>query len=47
MKIKQAVLRNFKILLENKYSFYICDLFLKNASNDEKIKILEFYKHNN
>ena len=47
MKIKQEVLRNFKILLENKYSFYICDLFLKNASNDEKIKILEFYKHNN
>ena len=39
-KLKQAIRDNFKILYENKYACYICDLYLKFASKEEKAQII-------
>ena len=35
-KLKEVIKYNFKVLSENKYSKYICDLYIKYASDKEK-----------
>ena len=45
-KLKQAIRDNFKVLSENKYSYYICDLYLKFASKEEKEKLMNIYSMN-
>ena len=46
-KLKEEIIYNFKTLLENKYSYYICDLFLKIASKEEKNKLISIFNFNN
>ena len=46
-KLKEEIIYNFKTLLENKYSYYICDLFLKIASKEEKNKLIYIFNFNN
>ena len=45
-KLKQAIRDNFKVLSENKYSYYICDLYLKFASKKEKENLMNIYSMN-
>ena len=45
-KLKQEVIFNYKLLSENKYSSYICDLFLKIASKEEKNQLNMLLKFN-
>ena len=39
-KIKRAIRDNFKLLYTNKYSYYICDLYLIFSSKEEKEKLM-------
>ena len=43
-KIKQEIIYNYKLLSESKYSSYICDLFLKIGSREEKIQLITLFK---
>ena len=38
--IKDEIINNFGVLSENKYSSFICDLFLKLANNNEKKQLM-------
>ena len=46
-KLKEEIIYNFKTLYENKYSYYICDLFLKIANKEEKNKLISIFNFNN
>ena len=39
-KIKKEIIRNFRVLFNNKYSSFICDLFLKLANNTEIFQLM-------
>ena len=45
-KLKIAIRDNFKVLYENKYSCFICDLYLKFASKEEKAIIMNLLNLN-
>ena len=45
-KLKQEIISNYKVLSDNKYSSYICDLFSKIASKEEKKQLIAFMKIN-
>ena len=39
-KIKKEIINNFRLLFNNKYSSFICDLFLKLANNSDKKQLI-------
>ena len=39
-KLKKEIINNFRILFNNKYSSFICDLFLKLANNSDKKQLI-------
>ena len=40
-EIKELIIKNFKILSQIKYSSFICESFIKNMTNEEKIKLIQ------
>ncbi len=40
-EIKDLIIKNFKILSQIKYSSFICESFIKNMTNEEKIKLIQ------
>ena len=44
--IKEEIINNFRALFENKYSSYICDLFLKLSTTEEKRNLMNILNLN-
>ena len=47
IKLKEKIIENFRALFENKYSSYICDLFLKKANNEDRKNLIKTLNLNN
>ena len=39
--IKELIITHFKVLSESKYSYFICELFLKHASIEDKMRLIK------
>jgi len=46
-KLKEDIIYNFRVLSANKYAYYICDLFLKIATKEEKLRLINTIPFNN
>lgn len=46
INIKVAIVKQFRVLFENKYSLHICELFLKLANNEDKTLLINSFNFN-